>query len=235
MIRQIQNNKPCWEEISFVRFCVLTHMHARVCVCVAGELVAGDQGAIFTEAGKPRARTHGPTKCSVKTRSHSALEGKGFYSSRFRSGSESSKRGASFFAQVTFSERRNFKPHDEKIKVIFDTLTQLDHPNIVKLHKYWIDTKDEKKRVSPFCRCLGDFFFFVNVPLMLYKKDIQISHFFFQFANCRHNDEATHQCRSNAAAIKDIWGTVFHTSVSYFVHSPFTVIREMGSLLGTAS
>lgn len=163
----------------FVCAFLRTHAHARTCVCVAGELVAGDQGAIFTEAGKPRARTHGPTKCSVKTRSHSALEGKGFYSSRFRSGSESSKRGASFFAQVTFSERRNFKPHDEKIKVIFDTLTQLDHPNIVKLHKYWIDTKDEKKRVSPFCRCLGDFFFLLMCLSCCTKKIFKFRTFFF--------------------------------------------------------
>ncbi|MCL4131311.1 UNVERIFIED_CONTAM: hypothetical protein GTU68_020772, partial [Idotea baltica] len=49
--------------------------------------------------------------------------------------------------QVRFSERRNFKAQEEKIKQIFDNLTQLDHPNIVKLHKYWIDTKDDKRRV----------------------------------------------------------------------------------------
>ncbi|KAB7496148.1 Nuclear receptor-binding protein, partial [Armadillidium nasatum] len=49
--------------------------------------------------------------------------------------------------EVRFSERRNFKAQEEKIQRIFDNLTQLDHPNIVKLHKYWIDTKDDKRRV----------------------------------------------------------------------------------------
>ncbi|KAG7162496.1 Nuclear receptor-binding protein-like, partial [Homarus americanus] len=48
---------------------------------------------------------------------------------------------------VRFSERRNFREQEEKIRLVFDNLTQLDHPNIVKLHKYWIDSKNEKPRV----------------------------------------------------------------------------------------
>ena len=34
---------------------------------------------------------------------------------------------------------------EEKIKAALDQLIQLDHPNIVKLHKYWTDIRDEKK------------------------------------------------------------------------------------------
>ncbi|XP_045112569.1 nuclear receptor-binding protein homolog isoform X1 [Portunus trituberculatus] len=49
--------------------------------------------------------------------------------------------------QVRFSERRNFREQEEKIRLVFDNLTQLDHPNIVKLHKYWIDSKNDKPRV----------------------------------------------------------------------------------------
>lgn len=63
--------------------------------------------------------------------------------------------------QVRFSERRNFREQEEKIRLVFDNLTQLDHPNIVKLHKYWIDSKNDKPRVCIMqpkpCR-----FFFLN-------------------------------------------------------------------------
>ena len=36
----------------------------------------------------------------------------------------------------------------DKIRQVFDNLIQLDHPNIIKFHKYWTDTKQEKPRVS---------------------------------------------------------------------------------------
>ncbi|CAL4090838.1 unnamed protein product, partial [Meganyctiphanes norvegica] len=50
--------------------------------------------------------------------------------------------------EVRFSERRNFRDQEEKICQVFDNLTMLDHPNIVKLHKYWIDSKNDKPRVT---------------------------------------------------------------------------------------
>ncbi|XP_035214678.1 nuclear receptor-binding protein-like [Stegodyphus dumicola] len=49
--------------------------------------------------------------------------------------------------EVLFSERKSFRYQEEKIRGVFDSLTQLDHPNIVKLHKYWIDKDSEKPRV----------------------------------------------------------------------------------------
>ncbi|XP_002739748.1 nuclear receptor-binding protein-like [Saccoglossus kowalevskii] len=49
--------------------------------------------------------------------------------------------------EVQFSERRNFKAQEEKIKLVFDNLIQLEHVNIVKFHKYWTDVKTEKPRV----------------------------------------------------------------------------------------
>ncbi|XP_015922217.2 nuclear receptor-binding protein homolog [Parasteatoda tepidariorum] len=49
--------------------------------------------------------------------------------------------------EVKFSERKNFKYQEGKIRGVFDSLTQLDHPNIVKLHKYWIDKDSESPRV----------------------------------------------------------------------------------------
>jgi len=52
--------------------------------------------------------------------------------------------------EVLFSERKNFKAQEEKIRQVFDNLTQLEHPNIVKFHKYWMETQTEKPRVS-FC------------------------------------------------------------------------------------
>lgn len=39
------------------------------------------------------------------------------------------------------------KVQEDKIKAALDQLIQLDHPNIVKMHKYWIDVRQEKSRV----------------------------------------------------------------------------------------
>lgn len=50
--------------------------------------------------------------------------------------------------QVQFSERKNFKAQEEKIQTVFENLTQLEHPNIVKFHRYWTDTHNDKPRVS---------------------------------------------------------------------------------------
>jgi len=49
--------------------------------------------------------------------------------------------------EILFSERKNFKAQEEKICLVFDNLTQLEHPNIVKFHKYWIEMQAEKPRV----------------------------------------------------------------------------------------
>ncbi|XP_060556445.1 nuclear receptor-binding protein-like isoform X2 [Ruditapes philippinarum] len=53
--------------------------------------------------------------------------------------------------EVYFSENRNRKAQqiegEEKIRQVFDNLIQLDHPNIVKFHKYWTDTSGDKPRV----------------------------------------------------------------------------------------
>ncbi|XP_019762933.2 nuclear receptor-binding protein homolog isoform X2 [Dendroctonus ponderosae] len=49
--------------------------------------------------------------------------------------------------EVQFSERKNFKNQEEKIQMVFENLTQLDHPNIVKFHRYWTDTHNDKPRV----------------------------------------------------------------------------------------
>lgn len=50
--------------------------------------------------------------------------------------------------EVQFSERRNFKAQEDKIQMVFDNLTRLEHPNIVKFHRYWTDTHNDKPRVS---------------------------------------------------------------------------------------
>uniref|UniRef100_A0A1I8BXN5 Protein kinase domain-containing protein n=1 Tax=Meloidogyne hapla TaxID=6305 RepID=A0A1I8BXN5_MELHA len=48
--------------------------------------------------------------------------------------------------EVLFSERKNFRDQEEKIRAVFDHLTRLEHPNLVKFHKYWVDTKSNKPR-----------------------------------------------------------------------------------------
>lgn len=54
--------------------------------------------------------------------------------------------------EVQFSERKNFKAQEEKIQQVFENLTQLEHPNIVKFHRYWTDTHNDKPRVSHLMR-----------------------------------------------------------------------------------
>ncbi|XP_047437252.1 nuclear receptor-binding protein-like [Mugil cephalus] len=49
--------------------------------------------------------------------------------------------------EVMISERKNFKLLEEKVKAVFDNLIHLEHANIVKFHKYWADTKDNRARV----------------------------------------------------------------------------------------
>ncbi|XP_039292031.1 nuclear receptor-binding protein homolog [Nilaparvata lugens] len=49
--------------------------------------------------------------------------------------------------EVQFSERKNFKAQEEKIQTVFENLTQLEHSNIVKFHRYWTDTHNDKPRV----------------------------------------------------------------------------------------
>jgi len=49
--------------------------------------------------------------------------------------------------EVQFSERKNFREQEEKIRAVFDDLTHLDHVNLVKFHKYWTDSKSEKPRI----------------------------------------------------------------------------------------
>uniref|UniRef100_A0A8D8VBJ7 Nuclear receptor-binding protein homolog n=1 Tax=Cacopsylla melanoneura TaxID=428564 RepID=A0A8D8VBJ7_9HEMI len=49
--------------------------------------------------------------------------------------------------EVQFSERKNFKAQEEKIQTVFENLTQLEHPNIVKFHRYWTDTHNDKPRL----------------------------------------------------------------------------------------
>ncbi|XP_061670392.1 nuclear receptor-binding protein-like isoform X2 [Syngnathoides biaculeatus] len=49
--------------------------------------------------------------------------------------------------EVMFSERKNFKLLEEKVEAVFDNLIHLEHANIVKFHKYWIDAKENRARV----------------------------------------------------------------------------------------
>ncbi|KAK7604139.1 hypothetical protein V9T40_004412 [Parthenolecanium corni] len=49
--------------------------------------------------------------------------------------------------EVQFSERKNFKAQEDKIRLVFENLTKLTHPNIVKFHRYWTDTHNDQPRV----------------------------------------------------------------------------------------
>uniref|UniRef100_A0A8C5RLC3 Nuclear receptor-binding protein 2 n=1 Tax=Laticauda laticaudata TaxID=8630 RepID=A0A8C5RLC3_LATLA len=51
--------------------------------------------------------------------------------------------------ELQFMDKAAFMGHKE-IKAIFEQLVVVDHPNIVKVHKYWLDMKGSKAQVS--CR-----------------------------------------------------------------------------------
>lgn len=44
-------------------------------------------------------------------------------------------------------DHKQSKVKEEKIKVALEQLIQLDHPNIVKMHKFWTDVKEDAVRV----------------------------------------------------------------------------------------
>ncbi|GFS19112.1 nuclear receptor-binding protein-like [Elysia marginata] len=51
--------------------------------------------------------------------------------------------------EVQFSEKRDFRAQQDKIKQVFDNLCHLDHPNIIKFHQYWTDPKTDAKSEKP--------------------------------------------------------------------------------------
>ncbi|XP_050001128.1 nuclear receptor-binding protein 2 isoform X1 [Alexandromys fortis] len=49
--------------------------------------------------------------------------------------------------ELHFGDRKAFSAHEEKIQTMFEQLALVDHPNIVKLHKYWLDASEARARV----------------------------------------------------------------------------------------
>uniref|UniRef100_A0A0P6J5H0 Nuclear receptor-binding protein 2 n=2 Tax=Heterocephalus glaber TaxID=10181 RepID=A0A0P6J5H0_HETGA len=49
--------------------------------------------------------------------------------------------------ELHFGDRKAFAAHEEKIQTMFEQLALVDHPNIVKLHKYWLDSSEARARV----------------------------------------------------------------------------------------
>ncbi|XP_063777173.1 nuclear receptor-binding protein 2 [Pseudophryne corroboree] len=49
--------------------------------------------------------------------------------------------------ELNFTDKRIFKAHEEKIRTMFQNLIVVDHPNVVKFHKYWLDVKETSARV----------------------------------------------------------------------------------------
>jgi len=41
--------------------------------------------------------------------------------------------------EATFSETKKFKAQEDKLKNVFEALTMIEHPNIVKFHRFWTD------------------------------------------------------------------------------------------------
>lgn len=70
--------------------------------------------------------------------------------------------------EVQFSERKNYKAQEDKIRQVFESLTQLQHPNIVNFHKYWTDTHNDKPRVINYCNDRKSYLSFFPPQLVLF-------------------------------------------------------------------
>lgn len=64
----------------------------------------------------------------------------------------------------------------EKIKEMFENLMQVEHPNIVKFHKYWLDMKETQARVRSVL-----LFLFLSLPFI---KHTIFSQCVFSFSTC---------------------------------------------------
>jgi len=55
--------------------------------------------------------------------------------------------------EAMFSETKKFKAQEDKLRNVFEALTLIEHPNIVKFHRYWTDDgktdKDGKETSKP--------------------------------------------------------------------------------------
>nr|XP_056710813.1 nuclear receptor-binding protein 2 [Euleptes europaea] len=49
--------------------------------------------------------------------------------------------------ELHFPDLKAFRAHEEKTKTMFEQLVVVDHPNIVKVHKYWLAMKDSTAQV----------------------------------------------------------------------------------------
>lgn len=49
--------------------------------------------------------------------------------------------------ELVFNSPRHFKNEEAKYREMFDCMSQLEHPNIVKFHRYWSDIHEEKPRI----------------------------------------------------------------------------------------
>ncbi|XP_053571457.1 nuclear receptor-binding protein 2 [Bombina bombina] len=49
--------------------------------------------------------------------------------------------------ELHFTDKKIFKAHEEKIRTMFQNLMVVDHPNVVKFHKYWLDVEETSARV----------------------------------------------------------------------------------------
>ncbi|XP_077349580.1 nuclear receptor-binding protein 2 isoform X1 [Lithobates pipiens] len=49
--------------------------------------------------------------------------------------------------ELHFTDKKVFKTQEDKIRTMFQNLMVIDHPNVVKFHKYWLDVKESSARV----------------------------------------------------------------------------------------
>lgn len=49
--------------------------------------------------------------------------------------------------ELLFTDEKHFKREEAKYRELFDCLAQLEHPNIVKFHRYWTDTYNDRPRI----------------------------------------------------------------------------------------
>ncbi|XP_052775901.1 nuclear receptor-binding protein-like [Mya arenaria] len=104
--------------------------------------------------------------------------------------------------EVYLSENRNKKGQQDKIRQVFDNLIQLDHPNIVKFHKYWTDPLPDEKPSDP-----------VKKPRVIFITEYMSSGSLKQFLKKTKKNNKTFQLKAWKR-----WSTQILSALSY-LHS----------------
>uniref|UniRef100_A0A9L0TDP4 Nuclear receptor binding protein 2 n=1 Tax=Equus caballus TaxID=9796 RepID=A0A9L0TDP4_HORSE len=110
--------------------------------------------------------------------------------------------------ELHFADRKAFAAHEEKIQTMFEQLALVDHPNIVKLHKYWLDASEARARVIFITEYVS------SGSLKQFLKKTKKNH---KAMNARHN---------GLIKIGSVWHRIFSNALPDDLRSPIRAERD---------